>query len=164
MLPSGQTYGGQFFASIAGIFTVIPTGKDQSRTMVSMINCTNCGEQNPDGTSRCNRCGVILGHQIRAKEDAKRAQTMKMVKIGVWLVGLIIVGIVGPKVYHVGAVAYYKHHLQSMTEHANIYCNGPIKDDMSPAQKDEINKCLDKDQELVKAKADYAELTKGDTP
>ncbi len=121
--------------------------------------CTNCGEQNPDGISRCVKCGIGLGHQIRAQSDAKRGQVASGVRIVVWIAVVVAVAAVSPAAYHAAGTAYYKHHLKSMFDRAMSDCGGPITETTQQYQKDQINHCLSGKEELKQAQADYDSFT-----
>ena len=103
-------------------------------------------------------------HQRYAQADAKRATSGRIVRIAMWVGVLIVLVVAGPPVYHAAGAAYYKHHLQSISEGAMRDCGGPFVDSMGPQKADEIKKCLDENQDLIKAKADYAKFSGTDKP
>ena len=120
--------------------------------------CTRCGTQNPDNATVCSKCGIAFMHQRFVNADAKRAKIGTITRSITWVVGLIVLVCVAPSIYHFSAAAYYKHHLQSITERAMRNCNGPVTDTMQPGQVDDINKCLAQDADLQEAKTDYAKF------
>ena len=61
--------------------------------------------------------------------------------------------------YHAGKGAYLKFHLDSVTANVMQHCNGPVTDSTPSYQRDQINDCISKDEDLTKAKADYAAFT-----
>jgi ribosomal protein L40E len=126
--------------------------------------CTRCGEQNPDNVSVCNKCGIAFAHQIRARADVQRSKNVLVVRIATWIAVVVVLILVAPSGYHAAGAAYLGHHLKSMTDKANIDCNGPIKDDMSAYQKDQVTKCLAANPDLIKAQQDYDNFTKGGKP
>lgn len=128
----------------------------------TMPTCPRCGEQNPDSAIVCDKCGIRFGYDIRAKADNRRMANAKVVKAVTWIAIIVVLAILAPKAYHMGYSAYLKHHLKSISDHANIYCNGPVTDTMTETQKAEINKCLDNTAELQAAQKDYDDFTKGD--
>jgi len=126
--------------------------------------CTHCGENNLDGTTRCTKCGVALGHQARARVDAKRSQVASAIKMVVWVAAVIIVLIVAPRAYHAAFAGYYRYRLNSVKESAMKMCGGPITDSTTPYQKADIEKCMAADDVVTKAQGDFDNFTKGDKP
>jgi len=124
--------------------------------------CTKCGEQNADGARLCTKCGIALGPQLRAIQDVKKGQSAGAIRIVMWVVGLVILVVVGPPLYHAGGVALLNFQLRTATERDMKDCGGPITDSMQQGQKDTINKCLAENSELIKIKANLDNFTKGD--
>ncbi|MDR3687992.1 MAG: zinc-ribbon domain-containing protein [Fimbriimonas sp.] len=129
-----------------------------------MITCTKCGEQNPDGVYRCNKCGVMLGHQVRARADAQRSKVVSGVRLVWWIVVVIAVIVIAPRLYHFAFASFYRYRMNTQTAAAVKNCNGPATETTTPAQKAEIDKCVDTDPIVVKARGDYEDFTKGDKP
>lgn len=126
-----------------------------------MIICRQCGAENPDGATRCVHCYVSIGHQIRAGQDARRGQVAGVTRIVTWVAALVVLAIVAVPIYRVAGTAYFKYHLKTTTEAADKACNGPITDSTPDGQRQQIQQCLDTDEQLQKALADYANFTKG---
>jgi zinc-ribbon domain len=126
-----------------------------------MTICTRCGESNPDGVSRCNKCGIALGAQIRAAQDVKRAQTGKVVRGAAWITFVVVLVLAAPSIYHAAGTAYYKQHLKGITQVVMTHCGGPVTNDMQAYQKDQVSKCIDKDEDLIAAQHDYDNFTGG---
>jgi len=124
--------------------------------------CTHCGERNPDNVSVCIKCGIGMGHQLRANKDLKRAQGAQAIGIVKWIVIAIVLVITVPIGYHAAGAAYYRKHLKSMQERANSNCNGPVTPEMQEAERAKVERCLASDMDLVQAQRDLDNFTKGD--
>ena len=124
-----------------------------------MPTCSVCRTQNPEGAVRCSKCGVAFGHQQRATADAKRGKIGNLVKIGIWVVILIVLGVVGPSIYHAGNGAYLEFHLKSVKTNVIKSCGGPIEESTPSYQKTDIEKCINTNAELTKAQTDFDNFT-----
>jgi hypothetical protein len=127
-----------------------------------MQTCTNCGAQNSDNTPRCNKCGVALGHQARAKVDARRSVFANSASTFIRIAVVIAVLAVAPKAYHFAFSSYYKYRLNTVTEAASKTCGGPITDSTAAYVKEQFNHCMETDELVTKAQEDYTNFTKGD--
>ncbi len=78
-----------------------------------------------------------------------------MLKVGVWVVILIVLGVVGPGIYHAANGAYLEFHLKSVKTNVVKSCGGPIEDSTPAYQKADITKCIDTNAELIKAQSDF---------
>ena len=127
-----------------------------------MPKCTNCGERNLENSARCVKCGVGLGQQVRAREDAQRAQIWKVVRVISWIVTAIIVVVLIPRAYHAGGAAYFRYRMTSLQGEVEKDCGGPVTATMAPYQKDQIQPCIAKSEPLQEATKNYEDFTKGD--
>ena len=121
--------------------------------------CKNCGENNPDDVTRCNKCGVSFWHQNQARADVKRGQMQMATKTVTWIAAIVILIIAAPFIYRFGMTAYLGQVLKSVTRHANSECNGPITADTPSYNRDKIAKCLASDEDLAKAKEAFTKFT-----
>ncbi len=124
-----------------------------------MPTCTHCGGFNADNAALCSKCGIPLGSQRRAEAGRARQQTATYIRGGVWLIVIVIVAIVAMPIYHASNSAYQKFHLDSVTQNAMKSCGGPATASMSVYEQAQVNDCLAKDEDFVKAKQDYAAFT-----
>ncbi len=126
--------------------------------------CTNCGENNPEHTPRCNKCGVALSLQARHRADAKRSNMAgaanNIIRIGIFAA----VVLAAYPAYRFAFTTYYKYRLDTVTEGANKVCSGPVTASMPAYQQDQVNECLAKDENLTKAQDDYDNFTKAEKP
>lgn len=129
-----------------------------------MPKCTNCGEQNPDNVIRCTKCGVSIASQMRSQQDSIRGRNGSIFRAAIWIGVLIILAIVLPPAYRQGNAAYQKYKFEAVKNRAIKDCNGPITDTTQQYQKDEINKCLANNTDLVKAQADYDAFLNANKP
>ncbi len=123
--------------------------------------CTQCGENNPDGTSRCIKCGVTIGGQLRARQDAKRSNIASTFTILFRIAMAVVVILLVIPAYKFAGTTYFRYRLNTVKEAAMKSCGGPITESMYPNQKEQINKCMDTDETLIKAQDDYTGFTKG---
>jgi len=124
-----------------------------------MPTCTNCGAQNPVNTSRCEKCGVALGHQARAKTDAQRSLVASVIKNTTRIATVVIVACLILPTYRFAGATYFRYRLNSVTEGANKVCGGPVTQSMQASEKDQVSKCLAADENLTKAQTDYSNFT-----
>src|SRR5437879_2560865 len=129
-----------------------------------MPTCPRCGEQNPDNVTTCNKCGIAFGHQVRANADASRAKARSGVRIAAWVVAVVVLIVIGPRLYHSSVAAYLKYHLKSVTSNTLKDCGGPITESMADYQKTQVQSCISSNADLQKAQSDYSNFTKSDQP
>jgi uncharacterized membrane protein YvbJ len=122
--------------------------------------CTHCGENNPDGTARCARCGVNLGAQARAKQDAKQLVVWAVIRKITAVIALVIVACLIMPAYKASFTAYYRYRLNTVKEAANKSCH----ESQQTSQGAELDKCLAADDNLTKAQADYDNFLKTNRP
>jgi hypothetical protein len=77
----------------------------------------------------------------------------------VWIAVVVVLAIAAMPAYHAGNAFYQKFHLDSVTANAMKSCGGPATASMATYQQDQVNDCLAKDEDLAKAKSDYAAYT-----
>ena len=117
-----------------------------------MAICTNCGEHNPDNTSRCTKCGVALRFQIQAKSDATRSRVANSFKLLTRIVVLVIVACLIIPIYRYAGKSYFTYRLNTVKEAAMKTCNGPVTETTASFQKVEIERCLANDEALTKVR------------
>lgn len=120
-----------------------------------MPTCTQCGEQNPVGTSRCNKCGVTLAGQARIRADAKRGAASSAVSLVMRIAVIAVVLLLAYPAYRFAGTTYFQYRLNTVKEAAAKAC----KD--SSNQRDQIDQCLATDDNLIKAQTDFDNFTKG---
>jgi hypothetical protein len=126
--------------------------------------CTNCGENNPEHTPRCNKCGVALSLQARARADAKRSNAAGAANNVIKIAIFVAVAFSVMPAYHFLGTSYFKYRLDAVTEGANKTCSGPVTATMPAYQQDMVNQCLEKDENLIKVQTDYNNFTKTEPP
>jgi len=124
-----------------------------------MPTCLHCGERNADNEPRCKKCGVAFGSQLRAQAGKERYRRGNFLRVGAWIVALVVLAIAAPPVYRSADGYYLRFHLESVTANAMDKCGGPITDKTPSYEQDQINDCVAKSEELAKAKADLAAYT-----
>ena len=122
--------------------------------------CAQCGEQNPDGAPRCVKCGIALGHQLRAAADAKRSRNGAVIRGLIWVGVVVVLLIVGPVVYRTAWGSYLQYKLKGAKQSAMKDCGGPLLNDTPQTQVDQFNKCMATNAEFTEAENAYNSFKK----
>ena len=97
---------------------------------------------------------------MRAQADTDRRRTVIIFKVVAWIAVIGIVVFVGPGVYHSANGAYLNYHLETVRAGVTSSCGGPITDKTYPFEKDQIEKCIAENQDLIKAQQDLDAFNK----
>ena len=96
-----------------------------------------------------------MGTQVRAQKDLSRAKTANALQTVGRIVAVVVAIILVPVTYRLGGKAYYSYRLNSMAGITMKGCGGPVTANMTPYEKEQVEKCVSRSPELKEAQANY---------